>query len=93
MVHYCVRIDNAPFYTNVLIMKKSSYNIIIRSEKASLIFNSFTNSYVALSNSICNAFESLQIDEFKNKYKVAYQNLCEHGVNIPDTRDELANIR
>ena len=42
-------------------MKKSRYNIIIRSEKASLIFNSFTNSYIALSNNVCSDFESLQI--------------------------------
>ena len=74
-------------------MKKSRYNIIIRSDKASLIFNSFTNSYVALSNNVCSAFESLQVDEFKNKYKVAHQNLCKLGVIISDTRDELAIIR
>lgn len=74
-------------------MKKSRYNIIMRSKKASLIFNSFTNSYVALSNNVCNAFESLQVEEFENKYKVAYQNLCKLDVIIPDGRDELAIIR
>lgn len=74
-------------------MKRSRYNIIIRSEKASLIFNSFTNSYIALSNNVCSDFESLQINEFKNKYKTSYQNLCELGVIIPDNRDELAIIR
>lgn len=74
-------------------MKKSRCNIIMRSKKASLIFNSFTNSYVALSNNVCNAFESLQVEEFENKYKVAYQNLCKLGVIIPDGRDELAIIR
>lgn len=74
-------------------MKKSSYNIIIRSDKASLIFNSFTNSYVALSNIVCDAFESLSVEEFKSKYEKSYHNLCEIGVIIPKTKDELAIIR
>ena len=74
-------------------MKKSNYNIIIRSDKASLIFNSFTNSYVALSNIVCEAFESLSVEEFKGKYEKSYHNLCETGVIIPKTKDELAIIR
>lgn len=74
-------------------MKKSNYNIIIRSEKASLIFNSFTNSYIALSNVVCNAFESLSIEDFKHKYEKSYHKLCDNGVIIPKTKDELAIIR
>ncbi|WP_342979711.1 radical SAM/SPASM domain-containing protein [Bacteroides stercoris] len=74
-------------------MKKSNYNIIIRGEKASLIFNSFTNSYIALSNAVCDAFESLSIEDFKHKYENSYHKLCDNGVIIPKTKDELAIIR
>ena len=61
-------------------MKKSKYNIIIRRDNASLIFNSFTNSYVALSNLVCDAFEDLPIEEFKSKYEKSYYKLCENGI-------------
>lgn len=74
-------------------MKKSSYNIIIQRENASLIFNSFMNSYVALSNTVCDSFKELAIDVFKKKYKTSYNKLCELGIIIPDTKDELAIIR
>ena len=74
-------------------MKKSNYNIIMRSENASLIFNSFTNSYVALSNKVCDAFELLSVEEFKRLYEKSYSSLCETGIIIPKTKDELAIIR
>lgn len=74
-------------------MKKSCYNIIIRKENVSLIFNSFTNSYIALSNNVCDAFESLSVDDFQKDYDVVYKSLCKIGIIIPDTKDELAVIR
>lgn len=74
-------------------MKKSKYNIIIRRNNASLIFNSFTNSYVALSNLVCDAFEDLSIEEFKSKYEKSYYKLCENGIIISKSKDELSIIR
>lgn len=74
-------------------MKKSNYNIIIRRKNASLIYNSFTNTYVALSNKVCDAFESLDIEQFKEKFDMSFKKMCEFGIIIPDNRDELALIR
>ncbi len=74
-------------------MKKSKYNIIIRRENASLIFNSFTNSYLALSSQVCDAFESCSIEEFSRKYEKSYNKMCALGILIPDFKDELAIIR
>lgn len=74
-------------------MKKSKYNIIIRRENASLIFNSFTNSYLAISNQVCDAFESFTIEDFSLKYKKSYHKMCSLGVLIPESKDELSEIR
>lgn len=74
-------------------MKKSEYNIILRQDNASVIFNSFTNSYIALSKTVCDAFESLPVEEFKKKHEYTYLNLCKIGVIIPSSKDEMAIIR
>ncbi len=74
-------------------MKKSKYNIIIRRENASLIYNSFTNTYLALSNPVCDAFESCSVEDFSHKYGKSYHRMCALGVFIPESKDELSIIR
>lgn len=74
-------------------MKKSRYNIILREENTSLIYNSFTNTYVALSNAVCDAFSTLSVGEFSKTYGTSYERMCEEGMIIPDKRDELSVIR
>lgn len=74
-------------------MKKSNYNIIIHQHNASLIYNSFTNSYIAFSNQICDDFQNLPIKDFKEMHDKHYQELCKLGCIIPDSKDELSIIR
>lgn len=74
-------------------MKKSNYNIILYKENASLIYNSFTNSYLALSNKACQSFEFMSTEEFGKLYAHIYKKMYEIGIIIPEAMDELAIIR
>lgn len=74
-------------------MKKSQYNITVQKSNGTLIYNSFTNNYVALSNQVFNAFKKNKLNDFKLGYPMPYKILCENGMIIPDKKDELAIIR
>lgn len=74
-------------------MKRSKYNIVVRRENASLVFNAFTNMYVALSNKVCDAFKSMSLEEFKEQFNIAFDTLRASGIIIPDDKDELSIIR
>lgn len=60
---------------------------------ASLIFNTFTNSYIAISNVVCDAFQKLTLEDFRNLYRHSYNKFIELGIIIPSKKDELAIIR
>lgn len=71
-------------------MKKSNYNISVKRENGTLIFNSFTNNYVVLPNLVYHDFLQETIEDFLRIHPTAYKTLEENGMIIPNAKDEMA---
>lgn len=74
-------------------MYKSNYNIFIPKENLVIGFNSFTNSFVALSSKLYNDFLLKEVNEFAEIHSQSYEKLKECGFVIPDSLNELNMIR
>ena len=74
-------------------MKKSNYNILVKRNNGILIFNSFTNNYIALSTKVYNDLEEMTIQDFSNLHPNVYSVLVDKGFIIHEDKDELTLIR
>lgn len=74
-------------------MKNSNYNIYIHKENNSLIYNSYTDNYLLISNKVCSLIEDNSHEILSTEFPKVYHKLIENGFLIEDDLDELGNIR
>lgn len=75
-------------------MKHSKYNILIPAKGFCIIYNSFTDKFVGLSNRIATEFnETKDFSEFHYNHKAVFENLKSLGMIIDDDTNELSIIK
>lgn len=72
-------------------MKHSRYNVVIPTKGFTIIYNSFTDKFIGLSNESANSFNNLK--EFQQNYKLSFDKLTLLGMIVNDDFDELSIIR
>lgn len=74
-------------------MKFSSYNIFVPEKGHVIAFNSFNNSYIAISHSAYDIIQNDDLNKLVEFFPSTYQGMVEQGFIIPCEVDELSIIR
>ncbi len=76
-------------------MKASNYNILIPQKGFSILYNSFSDRFLGVSNHVASLLKSSDFnnDAIKNTYPSVYNKMEELGMFVDDSIDELAQLQ